>query len=382
MIEGAGLRASARPEGGWYIAGNNAAMYSQEGGFVSVQQQPYSSSFQINTPFTPSKVQQIQSFIGSVPTWNHSFRENSGQAQTPQIINAPVTSPYPLGPYQPFVADPIHHHTPNFDGRPSRLPVVPNYLQAPPSRDRILAWAHGVYSDLVQSTQVHQVSQATLAGTQLPSRPLVRPLAQPDNSTTATYQHNLCNQQVSLSEIASNSASPVPQLGDPTDDNFDRRKKRKIDNVSEAQTSSSHTRRPRRNTASGYSQYGYTGSSGSVTPADNSSFQDYSAVRPGFDAGPYPQVYEQPYSQHHGSISVTPEVNIPTTLPNVMVPAGIGTNISSQVLGNTGRIVNPPAANLAAHHALDTLQQLCAESGWRWLDGMLLGGCIAYVWDS
>ncbi|KAF8471851.1 glycosyl transferase family 41-domain-containing protein [Kalaharituber pfeilii] len=48
------------------------------------------------------------------------------------------------------------------------------------------------------------------------------------------------------------------------------------------------------------------------------------------------------------------------------------------LLGDGG-IVNPSFARIAAHHALDTLHQLCAETGWSWLDGMLLGGCIAYA---
>lgn len=32
----------------------------------------------------------------------------------------------------------------------------------------------------------------------------------------------------------------------------------------------------------------------------------------------------------------------------------------------------------AAATALDMLERLCQESGWEWLDGMLLGGCLAY----
>ncbi|KAI5810081.1 glycosyl transferase family 41-domain-containing protein [Peziza echinospora] len=48
-------------------------------------------------------------------------------------------------------------------------------------------------------------------------------------------------------------------------------------------------------------------------------------------------------------------------------------------MGGVGGILSPPAAKIAGHHALETLQRLSAESGWRWLDGMLLGGCIAHA---
>ncbi|KAE8412511.1 glycosyl transferase family 41-domain-containing protein [Aspergillus pseudocaelatus] len=37
---------------------------------------------------------------------------------------------------------------------------------------------------------------------------------------------------------------------------------------------------------------------------------------------------------------------------------------------------NSPLAN--ARTALDMLSPLCSESGWEWIDGMLLGGCLAY----
>ncbi|CZS93471.1 related to UDP-N-ACETYLGLUCOSAMINE--PEPTIDE N-ACETYLGLUCOSAMINYLTRANSFERASE [Rhynchosporium graminicola] len=38
----------------------------------------------------------------------------------------------------------------------------------------------------------------------------------------------------------------------------------------------------------------------------------------------------------------------------------------------------PISPSSKAREALDTLATLCAESGWQWIDGMLLGGCLAY----
>jgi hypothetical protein len=37
---------------------------------------------------------------------------------------------------------------------------------------------------------------------------------------------------------------------------------------------------------------------------------------------------------------------------------------------------NSTTAN--AISALEMLSHLCMESGWEWIDGMLLGGCLAY----
>lgn len=60
-------------------------------------------------------------------------------------------------------------------------------------------------------------------------------------------------------------------------------------------------------------------------------------------------------------------------------------------LRHTGRVTVPgPAPRLSfsatgensttanAMSALEMLSHLCMESGWEWIDGMLLGGCLAY----
>lgn len=380
-VEGAGMGVPVTTAGEWYMT-DNGIFYPLEG-YSPIPQQLYSSAYQINTPIT-SSFHEIHSFIGHIPSWTQQYRGNSGQAQTPQAMNAPVTSPYPIAPYQPFVADPIHH-TRGFGGTNGGAPVVANYIHnILPNRSRVLSWAHGVYADLVQSAQVHQVSQT---GTQLLSRSPFRPLAQADNGTSVgTYQHRLRNQQFTPAEAPSNCTTPTPQANDPTEDNFDRRKKRRIDPVPEVQTSSSHTRRPKRNTASGYSLHRYN-SSGSVTPVDNSGIREnefpQSDIQPGtatyqsngqFDGGQYGHILKR-----NGNIG--PQVNLTTPISSrsAVVTPTLGTNGFGQIMGGAGGMVNPTAAKITAYRALDTLQQLCAESGWRWLDGMLLGGCIAYV---
>jgi len=383
-VEAAGMGVPVTVAGGWYMA-DNGMSYPLEG-YSPMPQQLNSSAYQINTPITPSSFHELHSFIGHIPSWTQQYRGNSGQAQTPQAINAPVTSPYPIAPYQPFVADPVHH-TRGFDGTNGGAPVVASYIHnILPNRSRVLSWAHGVYADLVQSTQVQQVSQA--GAPQLLSRPPVRSLAQTDTGTSlvtsSTYQHRLRNQQFTPAEAPPNGATATLQANDPTEDNLDRRKKRRIDTVPEIQTSSSHTRRLRRNTAPGYSPH-QTNSSGSVTPVDNSGFGGSDFPKGDVQLGTATHQSNSQFGQglyrrilnRGGDIGF--QVNVPSPMPNrgVMVTPSLDT--SGFVMGSTGGLVSPVAAKIAAYHAVDMLQQLCAESGWRWLDGMLLGGCIAYV---
>ncbi|CAZ85188.1 unnamed protein product [Tuber melanosporum] len=64
--------------------------------------------------------------------------------------------------------------------------------------------------------------------------------------------------------------------------------------------------------------------------------------------------------------------------------SGIGNNAAHMLnitpLGGLGSVINqrPSLATASAMAALDMLNELCAGSNWVWLDGMLLGGCLAY----
>jgi hypothetical protein len=40
--------------------------------------------------------------------------------------------------------------------------------------------------------------------------------------------------------------------------------------------------------------------------------------------------------------------------------------------------VNENTTLVNAASSLELLSHLCMESGWEWIDGMLLGGCLAY----
>ncbi|KAI9761724.1 MAG: hypothetical protein M4579_000818 [Chaenotheca gracillima] len=48
----------------------------------------------------------------------------------------------------------------------------------------------------------------------------------------------------------------------------------------------------------------------------------------------------------------------------------------SPIYANTSHLNSNPATNAMA--ALEMVTKLCSESSWKWVDGMLLGGCLAY----
>ena len=64
--------------------------------------------------------------------------------------------------------------------------------------------------------------------------------------------------------------------------------------------------------------------------------------------------------------------------PNASDPrpsSAFTTNYSST---STPILASPHHAVLEARHALEILDSLCQESNWQWVDGILLGGCLAY----
>lgn len=55
-----------------------------------------------------------------------------------------------------------------------------------------------------------------------------------------------------------------------------------------------------------------------------------------------------------------------------------GSHIQTPATISSTQYQNDPSPSNAATSALDMLERLCEESGWQWIDGMLLGGCLAY----
>lgn len=53
-------------------------------------------------------------------------------------------------------------------------------------------------------------------------------------------------------------------------------------------------------------------------------------------------------------------------------------HIKTHPAASSTQYQNANSPSNAATSALEMLERLCEESGWRWIDGMLLGGCLAY----
>lgn len=356
----AGMGSLLKLDDEYFLTNNNIMSSPDE---ITLHPQVYNTAYLINTSPNPSQAGEFQSFINSCSTWNQQYRGNPGQAQTFQTIDAPSTSPYPIASYQPFVADPIHH-THGYDGLNNV--VSTNLLHNTPNRNRVLFWAHQVYADLVQSTQAPKV------GSQIISSPAVR------HTSISASQHRLSHHQPSPIGLSTNCVTPVPQANDPTNDNLDRRKKRRIDNVEDIYPPPFHVRKLKKNTSSSYSPK--ERGSGSVTPVGSSNLQDFSPPQGHNLAYQFNTLHQfnQPVSEFKG---VTHGLDTNSNLfdTGAMINAGIFLNGTHPALIRNRRLVDPSAAKMKAYHALDIMQQLCMESGWRWLDGMLLGGCIAYV---
>lgn len=368
-VSGIGMRSLLNQDGGYFVTNSN--IMSSPDGSITLQPQSYNPAYLINASPNPPLAGEFQSFINSCSAWNQQYRGNSGQAQTFQTIDAPSTSPYPIASYQPFIADPIHHIH-GYDGLNNA--VSTNFLHNTSNRNRILFWAHQVYADLVQSTQNSKV------GSQIVSSPAVQ------HTSIGVSQHRLSHHQLSPSGLNSNRATPVPQVNDPTDDNHDRRKRRRIDNVVDIYPLPPHLRKLKKTTPSSYSPKEF--SSGSVTQVGGSNLQEFSLLQGHNSFHGVSEAYQfnnisTLHQFNQSANEVKGAVHSLDTTRNLfdsaaMINAGICLNGTHPTLVRNRRL-DPSAAKMAAYHALDIMQQLCVESGWRWLDGMLLGGCIAYV---
>ncbi|KAL8722385.1 MAG: hypothetical protein Q9225_001116 [Loekoesia sp. 1 TL-2023] len=64
---------------------------------------------------------------------------------------------------------------------------------------------------------------------------------------------------------------------------------------------------------------------------------------------------------------------------NRLMPHNVNSKYRSKSVVFPRNQVQPePSPAAAAVTAIEMLSRLCQESGWRWIDGMLLGGCLAY----
>lgn len=301
------------------------------------------SVYQINnSSIAPADVQHAAPMYMITPGWDQAPRRNSGQPQAYRTIDAVVTSPNPLPLQHPIVADPVHHQVIS-EGVQGLPPIQQQFTQSAASvRSRVMTWAHGVYTDLVQSLQANQSTPNVVHVVSQQPTPNDTPLP-------ADRLHQLNHLGTTLSQYPPNR---------------DRRKRRRIDDIPE------HGEHYFQHNSGCPTNSGYPSPQVHRTELKKEN-NDYHNISFSFTG------YESPLATPNQQ---SPEFQVVDPLGGYSQVTNLG-GVGDQIGGRSGRLVNPSAKNSTALQALDSLHLLCVESGWRWLDGMLLGGCIAYVWS-
>ena len=200
------------------------------------------------------------------------------------------------------------------------------------TRERVFAWAHTVYVDLLkflQSTRKSS-SQQHSGGQQHHARPHIYP--KPPKQPAADFSSS------SGSSGSNAPASGAPQIG-------------KFDTSGQSQSARDVLYRP--------------------SHTRSSSAWSFSGVDPSMHRQSW--YLSQPQSQQfanpnlvHGQVSGTDPVRPLRRMSGSI--AGAHHNLRHEL---------PPSMTAAS--ALDAITKHCEESKWNWIDGILLGGCLAYA---
>ncbi|KAF2109909.1 UDP-N-acetylglucosaminyltransferase [Lophiotrema nucula] len=207
-------------------------------------------------------------------------------------------------------------------------------------REKVFAWAHTVYIDLLKYLQ--QTRKNSIAGGHAHSQPHIypKPPRQPGASFSGTSSSNTSTQtadkQNPFTQPTKFSAPNDPHgLSRPSIDVYQRR------------DSSSHHR-----SSSAWSLGG-----GAATHADT-----------------YVRSWQQmPIQQFSNPASIHQQTQGMDTIRTLRRMSG--TSIASA--HQSPRHELPPSMTAAS--ALDAITKHCEDSKWSWIDGILLGGCLAYA---
>lgn len=234
------------------------------------------------------------------------------------------------------------HSTPVSDIAPILTPLASEFdlhSKHTQSREKVFAWAHSVYIDMLkflQSTRKPHTSSRSQNGNHHHARPHIYP--RPPRQPNANFSSSTANGGSTSTE---RSASNTPSA------------------VSDVQA---------------FSQYSQLQLTRAHEPSHHRSSSS-SAWPPG------------PIDHNRHSWHQVPTQQYTNTNPHVMgqvLQSGepmrplrrmSGTSISS--LQQSLRHETPPSMTAAS--ALDAITRHCEESNWHWIDGILLGGCLAYA---
>ncbi|PWW77099.1 Glycosyltransferase Family 41 protein [Tuber magnatum] len=269
-------------------------------GNTAPTQLPQTPIYYVNSVYTPSPHQ-----MNGAPLWT-SQQLPAIDSVSVSTFPPHITSPYPLNP--PSVNTPeVQLQLLQLDGPGSSL--AHHDTTNPQFRDKVLAWAHGVYVDLLAALQAQQrqlegnSQEANRSRTQLKVGLFPRPPLQPQVNNWRS--DNAC------------APHPFPFLFAASDN-----------------------------------------------PSEHNTHDIWSGGEQSYEK-------KQPMDCYSAGSLHRASSGIGNNAPNIL-------NITS--LGGFGNVINqrPSSATASAVAALDMLNELCASSNWAWLDGMLLGGCLAY----
>lgn len=314
---------------------------------------PRAPVYQINTPYTPPTQQ-----LDNTNIWQPQIQSGESVSTFSQDIvplyNLVPPAGTPEAQLQHLQLDSPSH-------------MIYQTRATPHSRDKVLAWAHGVYVELLASIKAQPNGRAqsgdrtrghngsTKSG--LYPRPPIQPRA-------SEWRTNGFRPQPSLNEQVSTQHGIHGGLSSGKGDK-DRFKRMRLTPGREQHhsyigTSSSHSQ-PLFSSNAGCSfsrNDGVAIYDGSDNVGDGGSSESWNGSNQYFV-----KKHLVDCSLHRSSSGVE-NYDSPTNIP----------------CGNLGYMPDQPSSpTQAAMVALEMLNGFCADSGWTWLDGMLLGGCLAYV---
>ncbi|CAI6231723.1 unnamed protein product [Periconia digitata] len=285
---------------------------------LTIQPNPY--QLQHSTPF------------GSIPRPSYDFLPQFQQPQRNVALdyqNHPLAiGTSQLSSHSEYSVSSSGQTTPVAEQTPTSNPLAefgPQSVNAQ-SREKVFAWAHAVYVDLLKYLQSTRKSNSQLPdGHQQPARPHIYP--KPPRQPAANFS--------SSSSTKPTQAFERPDLTRPA--SFD----------SYSQTLPNREVYQRPNPTRSYTSWSASGSD------LNTHKQPWHTVQ---------QSYNNPLMMHPGIEPLRPLRRISGSV------SGIHQNLHNEV---------PPSMTAAS--ALDAITKHCEESSWNWIDGILLGGCLAYA---
>jgi hypothetical protein len=343
-------------------------LHSQLGPTVSNDQGPYGPYWHDGTfiPYRPAALRDPRFYNHHDPNWGHVYhhpilggfqQHNHYQLQQPPTYSDMGRS------HLDFTSQFQHIQHNTLDYQNHTLPVPPNQSsrseytlsssgqttptanQIPASnpldefgpqslnaqtREKVFAWAHTVYVDLLKYLQSTRKSNAQYQnGQQQPLRPHIYP--KPPRQPAANFS----------SATTSNNTQVLERPNLPRTASFD-----------------SHTQPVSNRDAF-------------IRPPHNRSYSAWpaSGSDPNMHRQPWPPIQQQPSMDSHSVHAQMPGME---PLRQLRRMSGSVANVHQSL-----RYETPPSMTAAS--ALDAITKHCEESKWNWIDGILLGGCLAYA---